>query len=1177
MTQYARPASDITVEAWTDEGTSFNDGNLYTSVQEVTQDGDTSRVNSTGDAGTFEVKLGTITDPEVGTGHTIHIWGKGTGSGGGEKVDVWLMEGTTIIDMIGSNWTPGRGSYADLNVTLGTLEADSITDYTDLRIRVTIDTIGGSEQFDITQIYLETPDAPSPGGEWTQDEFRIRAAGRLGDEQAINANAGVDWEAAANVSATLQPGPNKSGTVFGLRFKISGAAFSDTKTLKIQGRKNSTTWVDLEWRSHNDQSLLDTGPGPPYSIAVGLLTSSQFVDGVATTQLLTGSSFVAGTGEDDGTAAAVTLGVGDHTEIEWRIFINKHFEASGLGHVDGDYYDFRLVESDNTLLTTYSNTPRITLDYDNNYVGGTYPESIGDYGIYFASDGDAFTIIEESEITGTAKMMRRATGETEWLVVDDGNRPTDWEDLECLHIQQIGDTLYLFSITGGAARYTEFDMSTHAWIAVNQEISTSEGINQVIFGARRSDGTTICAWVDVADDFVYKVRTSGGVWDVSSTLIHAGTVNGASGVLAASDKIYLSWVDNELTIYSQSLDSSNVLGTVRTISTDPASIGGGQYWAVMAPVYWNDSGTEKVGILYQVGTDNKVYWRIISNDGAPGTEVVVTDTSVGGNIVALNSRQPAFNATVDGTTIYVAFVDEITEDLYYTVSENGAAFATAIEVQDGVRVHAVGVTFDSNMLYFLNEEPNVDDSAGYSGYTGGMQVEEVSLGAPDDDLDANSITAGPALDTPTMGQTHDLTATGITANPVMDTPTAAEIYILAATGITTTPAVDNPTITHIHDLAATGITTTPVVDNPTLTEEGEDALTATGITADPVLDTPTLAQVHALNATGITTNPAIATPTATHIHNLVPTGITTTPVVDNPTITHIHVLTATGITADPILDTPTVAEEGEDALTATGITTTPVVDTPALAQVHAFNTTGITTTPTVDTPTVTEEAIDVLTATGITTDPVMDTPAFGQIHPLDPYDIWAAAPVVGNPTITESGADNLDANDITANPVVETPATGQTHVLTATGIVTTPEVDTAAIGQIQTLDAAGIETTPVLDTPSMSPVHTLSANGITTSPVVETPSIGQVHILDAATILVSPLVGNPSIGQTHILTSSGITTTPTIGVPSWDLIEGIVTITFSAIYPEVTAGAIYPETTFNVIQPEVTFTIPLED
>lgn len=1155
-----------------------------------------------------------------------------------------------------------------------------------------------------------------PSGEWTQAEFRIRASGRLGDEQAINDNGAGDWEAAANTSATLQPGPNKAGTVFGLRFKVSAAVASSTKTLKIQAAKNGGGYSDLVKDFHNDQSLLVSG------VPVGLIPTINYTDGAATTQLLTGSNFIAGTGEHDGTAAAVTLDVGEHTEIEWRVYINKTWEACGVGNVDGDYYDFRLVEDDDTVLTTYSNTPRITLDYDNDYVGGCYPESIGDYGIYFASDGDAFTIVEESELTGDVLLMRRATGTTKWEVADSGGEPNALSDLEAFHIQQDGNTLHLFAQASGNTLYCPVDISAHTWGTAETVHTATGAVNQAVWGAFRSDGTALCFYMDGVDSCIWKKRSVGGVWDTTGTTFQSPTVTGFSGVLAADDKVYIVYNDDELTVYSKSLSKTEAYGTEQTITTDPWITGGGVQWALIAPVYWDDSGTEKVGVIYQ-GSDGLLYWKIISNDGTPGSESAVTDAAVTDNRAGLNSRQPAANAVVDSDQIYVVFSLNSSEDVYYTLSDNGGTFGTDVEIQDGVKVHGVGVTFDSSILHILTEEPNVDDTApeGRSGFTGGISVIEYALSGGDDDLtadniktdaevgtpaigqehdltssaiqtdvevdtpvvgqthaltatgittdpvvgtptveeihvldandittdpvvetpaigqthvldandisttpeldtpsigqthsldssditvdpvvgtptaaqshlldangisttpvvdnptvgqthvlDANDISSDPVVGTPTIGQSHVLDATDITADPVVETPTVAEGHVLAATGITTDPVVDNPTLTHIHNLTATAITTDPVLGTPVLAEEGEDALDANGITTNPVVATPAIGQEHVLSATGITTDPVVDNPTLTHIHDLSASSIQTDVEVDTPTVTHIHDLSATGITTDPVVGTPVLTEEGEDALTANDIQTDVEVGTPALAQAHALAGTGITSDPVLGTPVLTEEGEDALTATGITTDSVVGTPAIGQAHALT-STVITTDPVVETPTLTEEAEDALTATGITTTPVVETPIVGQVHILTATGIVTAPEVDTAAIGQIQTLDAAGIETTPELDNPTLSHVHVLTATGITTNPVVAASSIGQAHALDATTIIVSPVVGNPSIGQTHILTASGIITVPTVGSPSWDLVEGVVVIDFSVIYPE---------TTFTVIKPEITFSIPMED
>ncbi len=162
MTQTARPASDITTGNWTDEGSSFNDGSLYTSIQETSKDDDVSYVLGDGDLtpATFEVKLDSVTDPEGNSDHRVRLWGKGVGSGGGEKVDVFLYEATTARATVANNWTPGRSAYAELNYLLSSAEADAIGDYTDLRIRVVEDTIGAGEEFRITQAYFECPDAP---------------------------------------------------------------------------------------------------------------------------------------------------------------------------------------------------------------------------------------------------------------------------------------------------------------------------------------------------------------------------------------------------------------------------------------------------------------------------------------------------------------------------------------------------------------------------------------------------------------------------------------------------------------------------------------------------------------------------------------------------------------------------------------------------------------------------------------------------------------------------------------------------------------------------------------------------------------------------------------------------------------------------------------------------------
>jgi hypothetical protein len=159
MAQFGRPISDITVNSWTDEGTTDNDGSLYTSIDEVTSDGDDSYILDAGANTMCEVELGDLEDPTVDTGFTLHLFMRSIGSGGPEKLDVHLMQGATTI-ATWNNQSNRSASYADQNLAVAEADAANIDDFTDLRVRMTGDSIGGSEEMRVTQVYLEIPDAP---------------------------------------------------------------------------------------------------------------------------------------------------------------------------------------------------------------------------------------------------------------------------------------------------------------------------------------------------------------------------------------------------------------------------------------------------------------------------------------------------------------------------------------------------------------------------------------------------------------------------------------------------------------------------------------------------------------------------------------------------------------------------------------------------------------------------------------------------------------------------------------------------------------------------------------------------------------------------------------------------------------------------------------------------------
>jgi len=156
MTQYARPSSDISKTNWTGVGDTTN---LYANLDE-TSASDTDYCTTTTLNAILEVKLGSVTDPGVGTGHTVRFRAQSTGSGAGEKQSVWLYEGATLRATCIDNSPVSRGTWTDYSYDLTEAEANAITDYTDLRLRFSGTTMTtGTDTYRVSWAVLEAPDA----------------------------------------------------------------------------------------------------------------------------------------------------------------------------------------------------------------------------------------------------------------------------------------------------------------------------------------------------------------------------------------------------------------------------------------------------------------------------------------------------------------------------------------------------------------------------------------------------------------------------------------------------------------------------------------------------------------------------------------------------------------------------------------------------------------------------------------------------------------------------------------------------------------------------------------------------------------------------------------------------------------------------------------------------------
>ncbi len=157
MAQFLRPDADQATGAWASTP-------LWSKVEEgVASDDGTLITLASGNASNFaDLRLDNATDPAVSTGHILRAdWDKvsGTRTLNG-KLELWQgVPGTGSL--VATLTTIDPTADTDYQVSLTGTEADNITDYTDLYLRVYYTYTGGGapSDFAVDAVELEIPDA----------------------------------------------------------------------------------------------------------------------------------------------------------------------------------------------------------------------------------------------------------------------------------------------------------------------------------------------------------------------------------------------------------------------------------------------------------------------------------------------------------------------------------------------------------------------------------------------------------------------------------------------------------------------------------------------------------------------------------------------------------------------------------------------------------------------------------------------------------------------------------------------------------------------------------------------------------------------------------------------------------------------------------------------------------
>ena len=129
MPQFARPDADVALGGWTNPSFSVID-------EAVADDLDKTQSPSAPAAAALEVGLTNVTDPVSSTGHILRTrYQKDVAAGAQIDLIVRLVQGVTIITS--NTYANIANGWVTTAYTLLAAAADAITDYNDLRVRIT--------------------------------------------------------------------------------------------------------------------------------------------------------------------------------------------------------------------------------------------------------------------------------------------------------------------------------------------------------------------------------------------------------------------------------------------------------------------------------------------------------------------------------------------------------------------------------------------------------------------------------------------------------------------------------------------------------------------------------------------------------------------------------------------------------------------------------------------------------------------------------------------------------------------------------------------------------------------------------------------------------------------------------------------------------------------------------
>lgn len=456
----------------------------------------------------------------------------------------------------------------------------------------------------------------------------------------------------------------------------------------------ASTGLYLPEQSTADFNVVEVS-ADAYSPLASIVSNAAYRHGDATTDLLASSSlpFVAGSGTSF--APSTPAWVGANAQGEWEFpIVLRYFADGAQNNLDGDQYDFRVVDDTGSVLDAKL-TPSVTLQVPDGHLGGTFVETPGRLGPWQGTNGDMYFLMEPSETDNKMMIVKSTDGGKRWKEADGEHRPKTG-DLEGVATHFDGEHIHILHQTSDDVLYHVFQTGknggSEGWVIQDEKLaSPSEPPVQVADLVVRSDGSVVGIYGDL-HKLRYRVRSPAGKWS-DPTIIEPDTARDLSGPVMAidnDDTVHLAYTGFDGTAWYRQISANGALSEPMLIS-DELGTEVEDASAILPLVYLPESN--EVSIVFRMG--NGQLWETRVGERM-ASAVQVSEKMVVRN--AADSEQVGADMVVYGQQVHVLFIEQDTGRLYHTVREGENPWSEPTLQVEGENILWVrgAIVFDGN-------------------------------------------------------------------------------------------------------------------------------------------------------------------------------------------------------------------------------------------------------------------------------------------------------------------------------------------------------------------------------------------------------------------------------------------------------------------------------------------------